>query len=172
MKETWKIIENFTNYEISNLGRVRNTKTGKIRKLVKDKDGYFVVGIRLNGKIKMLKLHRLVAQAFIPNPNNYLIVNHKDENKSNNNVENLEWCTIEYNNSYGTRIERSRISQLNNPDKSKLVYQYDLRGNFINEFPSTKEVFRSTGICRPNVVACCNGRLKSAGGFIWRYDKI
>ena len=120
MKEEWRAIKGYENlYEVSNLGRVRSleryvkSKTGtrivkeRILKPVNVGSGYLGVGLYKEGKVRIIYVHRLVAQAFIPNPNNLPEVNHKDENKTNNRVENLEWCTREYNMSHGTRSERA-----------------------------------------------------------------
>ena len=116
MEEIWKDIINYEGkYEVSNLGRVRSLSyngTGEI-KLLKpgtNKRGYKRVGLCKNGKTKHYYVHRLVAITFIPNPDDLSIVNHKDENPANNNVNNLEWCTSEYNNNYGTRNERASES--------------------------------------------------------------
>ena len=113
MKEEWKEIDGFPKYMVSNLGRIKSlnyNRTGKEQILMQKKAGrnknYFNIILFQNGKSKTLKVHRLVAQAFIPNPNNYPCVNHKDENPSNNCVSNLEWCTYEYNNNYGTRNKK------------------------------------------------------------------
>lgn len=124
MEEIWKDIEGYEGwYQVSNLGRVRSVeryvnykKTGlsfrksRILKLKSDYYGYRSVNLSVNCKVKTYKVHRLVAQAFIPNPNNLPCINHKDENKSNNFVSNLEWCSIAYNNTYGTRIERTQAT--------------------------------------------------------------
>lgn len=109
--EEWKDIKGYENkYQISNLGRVKALdyrRTGKEQIIsIKNNKGYSEVALWKDSKRKMFMVHRLVAQAFIPNPNNLPQVNHKDENKTNNIVENLEWCTQSYNNSYGTRLER------------------------------------------------------------------
>ena len=101
-KDQWKPIEGYSNYEISCLGQVRNINTGYILKPFSSGAGYLAVN--LNGKKKLV--HRLVAKAFIPNPENFPQVNHKDENKHNNIVYNLEWCTQSYNNSYGFRLQK------------------------------------------------------------------
>ena len=116
MKETWKPIKNYEGlYEVSNKGQVRSLnykRTGEIKilKLRVDKYGYLQVHLSKNGKHYAKSIHRLVAQTFIPNPNNYSQVNHKDEKRDNNNVENLEWCNCKYNNNYGNR--NKKISEL------------------------------------------------------------
>ena len=114
-----KTIEGYENYQVSDTGIVINKKTGRVLKQ-REKKGYMEVYIFNKGKRKMMLVHRLVAQAFIPNPNNYPQINHKDENSKNNNVDNLEWCTQKYNNNYGTYRERARKRMLeNNPFKGK-----------------------------------------------------
>lgn len=139
-------------YEVSNLGRVR--RNGKILKPSKNKKGYFQVSLCKNGTKKNARIHRLVAQSFISNPQNLPQINHKDEDKTNNAVENLEWCDSKYNNNYSL---------------SKPVLQYDLLGNFIREWPSMIKVEEELGIYNSSISQCCLGNLKSAGGFIWKY---
>ena len=102
MSETWKVIHLNTNYEVSNLGRVRNKK-GLLLKPQKTEKGYLRVDLSKDGKTKHYKVHRLVASAFIPNKNNLPQINHKDENKQNNRVDNLEWCDNWYNSHYGSK---------------------------------------------------------------------
>lgn len=117
--ETWKDIAGYENYEVSNLGRIRkkssthNYKCGNsyttkeiIIKQFKNEKGYLLVRFTKNGKKKKFRVHRLVAEAFIPNTNNLPQINHKDEDKANNHIDNLEWCDAKYNNNYGTRNER------------------------------------------------------------------
>ena len=104
-----------------------------------------------------------MALAFIPNPNNLKQVNHKDENKTNNTAENLEWCNAQYNSNYGTRTERSAEGC------SKPINQYDLQGNFIKSWSSGTEIERITGYARSNICKCCRDIYKTAYGFIWRY---
>lgn len=168
MKETWKIIENFTNYEISNLGHVRNIKTGRILKPRIAGNGYYNVMLKsdIDGKFYNCYIHRLVALAFISNPNNYKEVNHKDELKNNNTVENLEWCDRQYNVNYGTAMIR-HAEKL-----STKVYQYSLDGKFIKIFHSLREAERDLGVAHHHISDVCKGKSKSASGFIWRYDKI
>ena len=139
-------------YEVSNLGRVR--RDGRILKPSKNKKGYLLVSLFKNGTKKNARIHRLVAQSFIPNPQNLPQINHKDEDKTNNAVENLEWCDSKYNNNYSL---------------SKPVLQYSKEGNFIKEWPSMMKVERELGIHNSSISMCCLEKLKSAGGFIWKY---
>ena len=143
-------------YEVSNLGRVKNVETGRILKPGKDRYGYLKVVLCKNGTRKTIKVHRLVALTFLPNPNNYPEVNHRDEDKTNNTVDNLEWCTRDYNNNYSL---------------AKPVLQYDLLGNFIREWPSASKVEEETGIWQTSISACCLGRygFKTAGGYLWKF---
>ena len=104
----YKVIEGYPNYSVSDSGQVMNNKTGRILKTYAHKDGYRAVKLYHNRKNKTLLVHRLVALAFIPNPCNYPQINHKDENTSNNCVENLEWCTGKYNCNYGGHNQRLR----------------------------------------------------------------
>lgn len=106
MKEVWKVMKEHNGYEVSNKGEIRNKKTKRILKSSISYKGYKRFIVYINKKGKCLYIHRVVANNFIKNPNNYDCINHKDENKLNNNVNNLEWCDISYNNKYGTRIER------------------------------------------------------------------
>ena len=193
MKEIWKEIKYYPNYMVSNLGRVKSLgrwvykeyrgKRWQREKILKpkiEKSGYQRVGLWKNGKQKLFQVHRLVAQAFIKNPNNYPQVNHKNEIKDDNRVENLEYCDAKYNVNYGTRNKRvsekmkgmklseetkNKISEAN----SKPVLQYELNGNFIKEWPSTMEVERRLGFANTHISACCKGKLKQSYGFKWKY---
>lgn len=141
-------------YEVSNEGNVRNKITGRMLKPYYDK-GYLKVVLYKNGEQKHCSIHRLVAQAFLPNPRNLPEVNHIDENKLNNNVENLEWCSRQYNIDYS---------------QSKSVNQYTLEGGLLNTYKSVCEASRQTGIDQSSISSCCLGkRYKSAGGYIWKY---
>ena len=122
------------------------------------------------GKKRNYQVHRLVAQAFIPNPDNKPQVNHKDEDKTNNKVENLEWVTCKENINYGTRTERSGKSQTNNNKKSKPIYGINIKTNEKIEFPSTMEAQRN-GFDHGTIVNCLKGRRKSHKGYQWFYKE-
>ena len=154
-------------YEVSNKGRVKNSKTGKILKPYSTGHKYLHVRLTKNGVDKNHKIHRLVAMAFIPNPNNLPCVNHKDCYRTNNVVENLEWCSYSYNNNYKDANER-RSKTLTNGVTSKPVLQYD-GTMLIRKWPSLSEVERSLGFSHGNISSCCSGKQKTAYGFVWRY---
>lgn len=188
-KEYWRPVLGYEGlYEVSNLGRVKSFDTyrkgkngsirickGKILKLCTDKYGYLLVNLYKNGKLKTFKVHKLVAEAFLEIPEElkhlkgtrYLQVNHKDEDKTNNNVNNLEFCSAKYNTNFGTR--NKRISDKNTNGKcSKKVYQYTLDGQFVREWESTAECGRN-GFNQGHVTSCCRGKLKKYKDFIWKY---
>lgn len=180
MEEIWKEIDGYPNYMVSSKGRVKSLErvimksNGKrqtiketIRKGVKDKDGYLIVTLYDEyHNMKNIKIHRLVAKAFIPNPNNLPEVNHKDEDKTNNNVDNLEFCTTRFNLTYGNRLKKV-IEKI-----SKKCYQYDLNKKLISIFPSTQEASRLTGILQSNITACCRGEYKTTHGYIFSYQSL
>ena len=199
MEEYWRDVPDYEGlYQVSNKGRVRSltryvgTQYGR-KRIIKgiiitptlERTGYFRVGLNKNCTHKMFSIHRLVATAFIPNPNNYLVVNHKDENKQNNFVwvnedgtvdfekSNLEWCSFEYNNNYGTKNYRISQSLINNVHKSKIVLQFDFQGTFIKEWPSVNEIYRSLGVKPATINRCCRGvkHHHTAFGYIWKYKR-
>lgn len=158
-------------------GRVFNYPEKEV-KYYKDHGGYMVTCIQrtFNGRqVKInIKQHRLIAQAFLPNPNNYPQVNHKDENKTNNAVSNLEWCDGKYNTNYGTGIERANKKKFNKGSKlmpERPVVQLDKDGNEVRRFLSVREATRETGIEHSCICRCCTGsrNAKTAGGFKWAY---
>lgn len=171
----WKEIEGTNGlYLISDDGKVFSVRTNKLKKFTKAKTGYCRVEICIDGKSYKELVHRLVAQAFIPNPNNYPIINHKDENPENNRVENLEWCTYEYNSNYGTCIERrventTYISGAENP-RSKKVYRFTLDGELIAEYGSVGEAARMTGLNRKSIAKACCGKMKKYAETCWSYE--
>lgn len=173
MEEIWKDIKGYEGlYQVSNCGRVRNSK-GRILKQRKDKYGYFVIKLCKNNKHKHFLVHRLVASTFISNPDNLPCVNHRNELKVDNRVENLEYCTVLYNNTYGTRLERVSNKKINGK-KAKAVLQFSLDGTFIKEFPSVREVERQLGFFQSHISDCCRGntRLKTYKGYIWKYKEV
>ena len=169
--EQWKDIKDYEGlYQISNKGRIRNSE-GKILKAVKYNCGYLLVGLYKDGKQTKKLVHRLVAEAFIPNPQNLPQVNHKDEDKENNSVSNLEWCDAKYNTNYGTGVKRAHEKQINSPKRSKKVDQIDpITSEIVHQWESTKECGRN-GFDQSHVAACARGEYgyKTYKGFIWKY---
>lgn len=198
--ETWKDVENYVGYyQISNNGRIRSldrvsiNKDG-IKRILKGKimnpaigpHGYYTICLRKKGLRETARIHRLVAVEFIENPNNLPIINHKNEIKTDNRVENLEWASYAYNVNYGTSLERMKRTRKENgigvgknhpryamfgKDNpcSKPILQFDLDGNFVAEYDSVMTVERTLGFLNGNVVAAARGRYKQAYGYVWRY---
>lgn len=165
-------------YQVSNLGNVKSLGNGnsnnskeRILKAKKEKTGYLQVCLYKNRKRKMFYVHRLVAYMFLKNddPKHKTEVNHINENKENNSVSNLEWCTKEYNNNYGTRNERiaKTLSGSNNP-RSKKVIGFSLTDTKVIILQSINQA-EKFGFDRRNIYACCNGKQKSHKGFKWYY---
>ena len=166
-KEIWKDIKGYEGlYQVSSLGNVKsfhrdNEKLLSQRMQVK---GYLTVILRKNGEQKNKLVHRLVAEAFISNPLNKPQINHKDGNKKNNFVENLEWNTCAENIHHAMKMGLSK-------DRNRAVYQYSIDGNLINEYRSIKEAEIKTGVNHSHISKCCLFKkgYKTVGGFIWRY---
>ena len=183
MEEIWKDIEGYEGlYQVSNLGRVRSldrmveysdgTKRlhrGRVLKAAADKDGYDRVILSTPSGHKNRLVHRLVAQAFIPNPEHLPEVNHKDENKRNNVVSNLEWCTDKYNVNYGTGLKRRADTQRNDPDQSKPVIQYTKDGQKVAEYPSIGEAVRQTGMKKDTISRSCRGLQRYCHKYYFRF---
>lgn len=177
-------------YKVSNLGRIlnlnyRNTGRERLMNQSEATGGYFKVNLRKNGEYKMCLAHRLVAETFLPNPENKPCINHKiegDKGKKINMVffnkdgtidkkrTTIEWATYEENNNYATRNERMAKALINGK-KSKKVLQFTLDGKLIREWPSTKEIERQLGFDNSAVGRCCLGKQKTAYGFIWKYKE-
>jgi hypothetical protein len=162
----YKQIKEFPAYEVSEQGEVRRIKNKKPKK-AQTYLGYKCVMLYNGGKGKWQKVHRLVAEAFIDNPNSLPFINHKDENKLNNNVGNLEWCDSRYNNSYGENapVKKMKLARIKN------VMQLSVDGCFIAEYESACEAQRKTGIAQSNISKCCLRRkgFETAGGYRWAF---
>lgn len=182
--ENWKDIQGYEGfYQVSDCGNVKslardvyNPRGTVIRHMEEkilvqciDNHGYARVNLYLNGKMKSIFVHRLVATAFIENPENKPMINHKDENPLNNCVDNLEWCTASYNANYGTR--NARISQirrsykLGNAPSARAVFCVELN----KTFDCAKRVEEELGIWGTSITRICKGKAKTTGGFHWRY---
>lgn len=158
----WKEIRGHEGvYLISSGGRVFNQKTHQYLKPSKKSNGYYHVCL-CYGERKDYLVHRLVAEYFIPNPLNFPQVNHKDENKLNNSVDNLEWCTSKYNVNYGK----------GSTARNQRVIQYDMNGNAIKIWNSIKEASEALNIKYQGISRCCRNMRKSTGGYIWTYANI
>ena len=180
--EVWKNIKGYEGlYQVSNKGRVKSLertiidKTGRKRlrkelilKPKTERNGYLRVNLCNGcGKVKRFYVHRLVCEAFHGNPKNKPCVNHIDENKANNTVSNLEWCTYEENNKYGTRP--AKVAKANVKNKSKPIGQYTTNGKLIKVWQSAKEVQRQLGLSQGNISEVARGKRKTAYGFVWKY---
>lgn len=186
MKEEWKDIPNYDGYyQVSNYGNIKSlnrvimrkdnkpyTQKEKILKPAKNNKGYNICVLTKNMKSKTFSIHRLVAEAFIPNPKNLPQVNHKDGNKQNNRVDNLEWITnydnIQHSIRTGIRKIDKIIKAMN--DKVKIpVNQYNKNGKFIRKWQSIKEAELELHIPNQNICKVCQGKRKTAGGYHWKY---
>lgn len=173
MVEEWKAVKGYEGlYEVSNLGKVRNAKTLHNLSAFKNSQGYYRLTLWKNNKQKKYSVHRIVAEAFIPNIHNKPQVNHIDEDKSNNKASNLEWCTQIENHNHGTINERISKTLINNTKKSKPVAAYDDDMNLIFSFPSVYEASRQIGISASTIRDCLyhRHRIKHAGGYKWRFQ--
>lgn len=172
-------------YQVSNLGRVKSlsrfhktderyssigyTSKERILKPGTDGWGYLYVALSKDKKRKNKRIHRLVAETFIPNIKNLQQVNHIDGNKKNNKVDNLEWCTREYNMQEAFRLGLVGRPKSKEHYKSRTIKQYDLQGNFIREWNCLRDIERELNYRHTNISACCRGKLKRVYGYIWRY---
>jgi len=157
--ESWKRHPNIGGIEVSSFVRVRSAK-GYYYKICHNSSGYLYVGFRINGKYFNKRVHRLVAQTFIPNPDNLPQVNHKDCNTRNNNVENLEWCTPKYNCQYREKYGVSRTEASGHP-----LFAINLSTLEVSRFRSQGEASKALGISQGNICYVIKGRLKYAGGY-------
>lgn len=173
MEEVWKYIPGYEGYyQASTLGRIRSVTRvtrknqmvyGKVLSQTKQKNGYMKVIFGIDGKAFHPNVHRLVAETFLENSQNLPCVNHKDEDKQNNRVENLEWCTAKYNSNYGTKTKREANA------KHKPILQYSKDMVLLREFDSLQDSFEFVGKKNWNIYSVCSGFQKTAYGYIWRW---
>lgn len=169
--EIWKDVNGYEGiYQISTKGRVRNIKYDRLLRQAKHRTGYVSVMLYRNGNPKRINIHRLVAENFIEKPDGCDIVNHKDENKSNNNIENLEWCSGEYNMKYGTLGKRITQKRGHCARKKRKVIQMDGCGNTLHIWDSISTASKETGTARTSIFECCIGIHKTANGYVWKYE--
>ena len=184
--EVWKDVDGFEGvYQISNLGRLksfRDKTDGKILSNKNKKGDYFSVILRKGDKVKSTRIHRLVAEAFIPNPDNLHQVHHKDGNKQNNCVDNLEWVS-EREHHFITRKQNPNVIRglvnYNRFIRPKKIQQYSLNGELLAEYNNGKEAYLKTGVCARNIIQVASktpynqkGNVrKQAGGYIWKYKE-
>ena len=174
-------------YKISEYGniihlsrKVKSSRSNSGYRITKEKElkiqtnkyGYnYIILADVNGIRKHHLIHRLVAKSFLKNPNNYISINHKDENKTNNHYSNLEWCTVKYNNLYNSRQKKINIKLQNIVKTKKAVQQFDKQDNLIQEFQSINEACRKLGIFKYHISQCCNGKKKDYKSFIWKFKE-
>lgn len=164
--EKWKKESGFTRYEVSNCGRIRNIHTKQEKAVRYTKTGYGITDLKENGKKKTCYVHRLVAEAFIDNPYNLPCINHKDENKRNNHAENLEWCTVQYNNRYGTHKER--ISETQTKLHGKSILKIDITtGEVIETFPSIVAASQNVGVTHQAIMWALKAKNHTCKGYKW-----
>lgn len=176
-------IPHYPDYLIEKDGRVFSLKTKKWLKASVGNQGYYGIELANDKGHKRLSVHRLVALTYIPNPNNLPQVNHKDENKLNNDVNNLEWCTRQYNMTYGTLIERRvahtdyskpfyRENAIKNGKKvSRPVARYSICGQYIDSFDSAADAKRKLNLTCNHISECASGKRASAHGYVWKYER-
>ncbi len=162
-KTEWREVKEYSNYEVNQLGEIRHKKRQKILKPRSNNGGYQYVNFKINGKNTNFAVHRIVANAFIPNPNGYTEVNHKDYNKKNNCVDNLEWVSSSQNK------QHSYLKQENKKSRGKAVNQYTKEGIFLKTFDSVSDAAKEFGCCVAAISNCCLGRTKTSQGFRWSF---
>ena len=167
MEEIWKDIEDYEGiYQVSNLGRVKRVTTDRILKGIKDRGGYLRITLSKNGVKSNHKIHRLVAQAFIPNPENKPQVNHIDENKTNNLVSNIEWMTAKENLNHGTHNERVSKTQ------SIPIIATNIKNGESKEFYGARECARQLGLYQQHITAVLKGTRRQTGGYTFKYKGV
>ena len=172
--EVWEWIPGYEGlYQASTLGRIKSLITNKILKDTQIKSGYKIISLSKNKREKLWRVHKLIALTFIPNPNNYPVINHKNGIKNDNRADNLEWCTYSYNSKHAydkkLRIPPWLNKKGKNHNCSKKIEQYDLQGNFIRVWDSIADASREFNVSDGNIIKCCKKVNKTVRGYIWKY---
>lgn len=162
-KQEWKTVKEYDHYEVNQYGQIRHKTRKHILKPRKNNGGYLYVCFKINGKNKNFAVHRIVANAFIPNPNNCLEVNHKDYDRTNNCVDNLEWMDSSENKDHAMKKKENRTV------RGKQVAQYSKDNELITIYPTVTEAAKSLKCSVSALSNCCLGRTKTSQGFIWRF---
>lgn len=162
-KTEWREVKEYNHYEVNQFGQIRHKKRQQILKPRSNSGGYQYVNFKINGKNTNFAVHRIVANAFIPNPNGYTEINHKDYDKTNNCVDNLEWVTSSQNKQHAFLKEENKNS------RGKSVSQFTKDGTFIKTFPSVSAAAAELGCCVAAISNCCLGRTKTSKGFRWSF---
>lgn len=165
-EEIWKPVQGYEDsYLVSNLGNIRGLKRNKILKVRKSTRGYGQVNLSKRSVMKTHRVHQLVATHFLPNPLNLPEINHLNEDKLDNRVENLEWCTRSHNVNYGNRTEKQKAKV------SVPVVQFSLSGDQIAVYPSMIQAARELKLSHSSISECCSGKRKTLGGYMWKYKQ-
>lgn len=162
-KLEWRIVKEYNRYEVNQNGEIRHINRRHILKPQKNKNGYVYVTFNIQGQRKHFAVHRIVANAFVPNPLNLKEVNHKDYNKENNCANNLEWISSSANKIHAYKKEQNHYS------RSKKVEQYSLEGILIKTFNSITQAAQEMNCCKSAISNCCLGRTSSSQGFRWKF---
>ena len=165
VEKEWRTVIEYDKYEVNQFGEIRHKKRKQILKPRPNHGGYEYVSFRINGENKNFAIHRIVANAFIPNPNGYMEVNHKDYNKSNNCVDNLEWVTSSSNKNHAYKKIENHIT------RGKKVEQYTKAGEYVKTYDTVSDAAKAMGCCVSAISNCCLGRAKTSMGFQWRFSE-
>ena len=159
----WREVKEYSNYEVNQFGEIRHKMRKKVLKPRSNNGGYQYVNFKINGKNINFAVHRIVANAFIPNPNGYTEVNHKDYNKKNNCVDNLEWVSSSQNKQHAYQKKENKKS------RGKQVEQYSKNGEYLKTYDSISEAAKELNCSIAAISNCCLGRTKTSQGFQWSF---